>query len=89
MADLSGDEMWKKYAVLDGCTAMNSDNLKELYLNNTWRPNLSITGAAGLPDVGIAGNVVRASTSLKLSLRLPPTANPVETERKLTALMIS
>ena len=30
---------------------MNQDNLEELYLNNTWRPNLSITGADGLPDI--------------------------------------
>ena len=55
---------------------MSADNLPEMYLNNTWRPNLSITGASGLPNVKIAGNVVRASTSLKLSMRLPPSADP-------------
>lgn len=76
MANLSGDEMHSKYDYIDGCKPMDSDNLPEMYLNNTWRANLSITGAAGLPDTSIAGNVVRASTSVKLSLRLPPSANP-------------
>lgn len=47
----------------------------ERILNNTWRPTLSITGAAGMPDVSEAGAVLRAATSLRLSLRLPPTAN--------------
>jgi acetylornithine deacetylase/succinyl-diaminopimelate desuccinylase-like protein len=32
-----------------------------------------ITGAAGLPSPESAGNVLRAQTTLKLSLRLPPT----------------
>lgn len=77
MAALSGAEMHTKYNYCEGGRPMDSDNLAEMYLNNTWRANLSITGAAGLPDVGIAGNVVRSSTSVKLSLRLPPSADPV------------
>lgn len=43
-----------------------------MYLNNTWRANLSVTGASGLPDYTKAGNVVRPSTTLRLSMRLPP-----------------
>ena len=62
---------------------MNADNLPEMYLNNTWRSNLSIVGAAGLPDAACAGNVIRAATTVKLSLRLPPSADPAECERKL------
>jgi len=76
MADLAGDQLYKKYARLDGCKAMNEDDPKELYLNNTWRPNMSITGASGLPDIKIAGNVIRASTSARISMRLPPSCNP-------------
>ncbi|MEO6570977.1 MAG: peptidase M20, partial [Ilumatobacteraceae bacterium] len=41
----------------------------------TWRAALSVVGADGLPPTGRAGNVLRPSTSLKLSLRLPPTAD--------------
>lgn len=88
MANLSGCEMHTKYDYHEGCCPMDHDNLPEMYLNNTWRPNLSITGAAGLPDTSIAGNVVRASTTVKLSLRLPPTADPVETEAKLIATLL-
>ena len=83
MANLSGDGMHSKYNYHDGCRPMDCDNLPEMYLNNTWRANLSITGASGLPDTSIAGNVVRQATSVKLSLRLPPSARPAETEAKL------
>jgi len=83
MANLSGATMYEKYKYHEGCVPMSADNLPEMYLNNTWRPNLSITGAAGLPNVKIAGNVVRASTTLKLSMRLPPSANPAEAEAKI------
>lgn len=43
-----------------------------MYLNNVWRANLSITGADGLPDISKAGNVLRSSTTVRLSLRLSP-----------------
>jgi acetylornithine deacetylase/succinyl-diaminopimelate desuccinylase-like protein len=47
----------------------------ELLLNNTWRPTLSVIGAAGFPEPANAGNVLRDSTTLALSIRLPPTAD--------------
>ena len=62
---------------------MSVDNLPEMYLNNTWRANLSIVGASGLPDAACAGNVIRASTTVKLSMRLPPSADPSECRAKL------
>ncbi len=49
------------------------DDVGEQLLNRTWRPQLEITGAAGLPPLESAGNVLRPRTTLKLSLRLPPT----------------
>ncbi len=87
MANLSGAEMHSKYDYHEGCKPMDSDNLPEMYLNNTWRANLSVTGASGLPDCSVAGNVVRASTSVKLSMRLPPSAKPAETEAKLIEIL--
>lgn len=51
---------------------MNQSNLPEMYLDYVWRPNLSITGAGGLPDLSKAGNVVRAKTIVRASLRLSP-----------------
>ena len=53
---------------------MNED-LTELVLNRTWRPALSVTGIGGMPPLESAGNVLRPQTSVKLSLRLPPTAD--------------
>ena len=47
----------------------------EQFLARTWRPALSVTGADGLPPVTRAGNVLRPSTSLQLSMRLPPTCD--------------
>ena len=41
-------------------------------LRRTWYPTLSYTGADGFPPTAIAGNVLRPSTTLSLSLRLPP-----------------
>ncbi len=52
-----------------------SDNVKELILNRTWRPALSVTGADGLPPVADAGNVTLPELSVKLSIRIPPTSN--------------
>ncbi|MFI7452060.1 M20/M25/M40 family metallo-hydrolase [Nonomuraea sp. NPDC049714] len=52
-----------------------SDDDVELVLNNTWRPTLSVTGAGGLPDPAVAGAVLRAWTSFRLSFRLPPSAD--------------
>src|SRR5437762_12533594 len=50
-----------------------SDDVTELVLNRTWRPQLAITGISGLPQPGDAGNVLLPYTTAKLSLRLPPT----------------
>jgi acetylornithine deacetylase/succinyl-diaminopimelate desuccinylase-like protein len=47
----------------------------EAILARTWRPALSVTGAAGLPQPDAAGNVLRPRTALKLSMRLPPTVD--------------
>jgi acetylornithine deacetylase/succinyl-diaminopimelate desuccinylase-like protein len=41
----------------------------------TWEPSLAYTGADGFAPVATAGNVLRASTTMKLSFRLPPTAD--------------
>lgn len=51
---------------------MNEDNIVEQYLDKTWRPNLSITGAEGLPSIEKAGNVLRPLTAVRCSLRLCP-----------------
>jgi acetylornithine deacetylase/succinyl-diaminopimelate desuccinylase-like protein len=54
-----------------------TEDLTELVLNRTWRPQLAVTGIDGLPKPGNAGNVLLPSTIIKLSLRLPPTLDAV------------
>ena len=71
-AAVLGDEVWSKFPFLDGVTPVSKDPL-ELLLNRTWRPALSVTGVDGMPPLSSAGNVLRPHTSVKLSLRLPPT----------------
>ena len=71
-ATVLGDIILRKYPFA-GTTAPMLTELREAVLNRTWRPALSVTGADGLPAIADAGNVLRPRTSLKLSLRLPPT----------------
>jgi acetylornithine deacetylase/succinyl-diaminopimelate desuccinylase-like protein len=85
-AAIMGDLALRKYPFATSTQPMVDDSVEGL-LNRTWRPALSVTGAEGLPAVGSAGNVLRPSTSLKLSLRLPPTVDAETATRELTALL--
>ena len=71
-AAVLGTAVYDKFPFLPGMKPV-ADDLTELVLNRTWRPQLAITGADGLPPLQNAGNVLRPSTAVKLSLRLPPT----------------
>lgn len=66
-----GDEVWNKFPFVPGARPVGDANV-ERALNRAWRPQLAVTGAAGLPPLASAGNVLRPSTTLKLSLRIPP-----------------
>ena len=55
-----------------GSTRPMKDDEAELILNRTWRPQLAVIGAEGLPIPANAGATLLPSTTLKLSLRLPP-----------------
>jgi len=64
----------KAFPLVEGGRVVTEDTL-ELMLNNAWRPTLSVIGADGFPKPADAGNVLRESTTLTLSFRLPPTAD--------------
>src|SRR5580700_6069002 len=76
-----GDALYTKFPFPPGMTPV-SDDLTELVLNRTWRPQLAVTGIDGLPRPGDAGNVLLPYTTAKLSLRLPPTLD-AETAGKI------
>ncbi len=73
-ASVLGDQIAGKLPFVPGARAL-SDSPVELVINNTWRPTLAVTGAAGLPAMENAGNVLLPRIEFKLSFRLPPTAD--------------
>ena len=73
-AETLGDTVFTEFPFVDGVQAMHED-LAELVLNRTWRPTISYTGMGGFPSLQDAGNVLRPFSALKLSFRLPPTAD--------------
>jgi acetylornithine deacetylase/succinyl-diaminopimelate desuccinylase-like protein len=87
-AEVLGDETWNKFPFVDGTEPVTKDPLEAL-LNRTWRPMLAYTGQAGFPDLVQGGNVLRPKTSIKLSLRIPPSLDATDLERKLKELLES
>jgi acetylornithine deacetylase/succinyl-diaminopimelate desuccinylase-like protein len=80
------DEVWSKFPFIDSMQPVSKDPL-ELLLNRTWRPALSYIGQAGLPDLVQGGNVLRPRTSIKLSLRIPPSLDATDLERRMKELL--
>jgi hypothetical protein len=62
VAKVLGDTIYSDWPMMPGMKPMG-DDLAELILNNTWRPNLSVVGGDGLPATAGAGNVLRAFTA--------------------------
>ena len=87
-AKVLGDEVWSKFPFIDEMQPVSKDPL-ELLLNRTWRPALSYIGQAGMPDLLQGGNVLRPKTSIKLSLRVPPSLDATDLDRKLRNLLES
>jgi len=85
-AEILGDIVITKYPFA-GSTQPMVANRAEALLNRTWRPALSIVGASGLTPIEDAGNVLRPQTSLKLSLRLPPTVDGEKAARTMKTLL--
>ncbi|HYE91157.1 MAG TPA: M20 family metallopeptidase [Terriglobales bacterium] len=86
VAKVLGKEAIAKYPFVPGMRPVSEDPV-ELELNNTWRPALAITGAAGLPLPADGGNVLRPLTTVKLSLRLPPTCDADRAAARLKTLL--
>jgi acetylornithine deacetylase/succinyl-diaminopimelate desuccinylase-like protein len=74
VAAVVGEDVWRRFPFVPGMQPPQGDPF-ELELANTWQPALAVTGAAGLPLPADGGNVLRPRTTLKLSLRLPPTVD--------------
>lgn len=86
VAEVLGDGIVEAYPFIEGVEPMAENNFERL-LNRNWRPALSYTGASGMPEIENAGNVLRPTTSLKLSLRLPPTADSEKATEALKRIL--
>lgn len=87
-AEASPGLVKRQFPLVEGMQPASDDEV-ELILNNTWRPTLSVIGAAGLPEPASAGNVLRASTTLTLSFRVPPHADAKAALAELTTTLTS
>jgi acetylornithine deacetylase/succinyl-diaminopimelate desuccinylase-like protein len=85
-ARVLGRDVHAKFPFQGGTRPVATDET-ELLLNRTWRPQLAITGAAGLPPLEQAGNVLRPATAVKVSLRIPPRLEPARATAALKALL--
>ncbi|WP_028389077.1 M20 family metallopeptidase [Legionella fairfieldensis] len=81
-AKILGNEVYNSFPFHPGVEPVCKDK-QQLILNRTWRPALAVTGAAGLPAIADAGNVLRPLTTLKLSMRLPPLVSPAKAARAM------
>jgi acetylornithine deacetylase/succinyl-diaminopimelate desuccinylase-like protein len=88
VAQTLGSAVHDKFPFVEGMRPV-SDDLAELLLNKTWRPQLAVTGVDGVPPLGQAGNVLRPFTAVKLSLRLPPTLDAQRASATLKQLLES
>jgi acetylornithine deacetylase/succinyl-diaminopimelate desuccinylase-like protein len=86
-ARILGAGAWERYPWVSGAGPATRDGAA-LLRARAWESALAVTGAGGLPPTADAGNVLRAGTALKLSLRLAPTvaapAAAAALERALT-----
>ena len=64
-----------------------TDNPLRALIARGWEPKLEVVGGSGLPEAATAGNVLRPSTSLKLSFRLPPTLDHAHAQKVITKLL--
>ena len=85
-AAVLGDLLHRRFPLLPGVEPVTYEGA-ELVLNRTWRPVLEITGAEGMPGLPHAGNVLRPDTTLKLSLRLPPTLDAAAATEAIGTLL--
>jgi len=85
-AEVLGENVHAKFPFAGDTAPLGADACERV-LNRTWRPALCVTGAAGLPAVGDAGNVLRPYTEAKLSVRLPPSVDAEAATRALKELL--
>lgn len=87
VGELLGDGVFKEFPFVTGVKPGPYDREEyvtwtnaELLIKNTLGPALEIIGQSGIPAIGRdqIGNVMRPSTTMRLSMRIPPGVVPIE-----------
>jgi acetylornithine deacetylase/succinyl-diaminopimelate desuccinylase-like protein len=81
-AEVLQDSVYTEFPLAKNTQPIQQD-LAQLILNRTWRPALAITGAAGLPLLETAGNVLLPSIAIKLSMRLAPNCDAQQAQQAI------
>jgi acetylornithine deacetylase/succinyl-diaminopimelate desuccinylase-like protein len=83
-----GDPLATHFPTVAGLELMGRDGAERL-VRQSWSAALSVTGVDGIPSVAEGGNVLRASTTLKLSVRIPPSVDAAVAQRALIAALVT
>jgi len=85
-AEILNNKIASDIPLVEGASAMSEDTI-ELLINSTWKPMLSYIGAQGIPLIEEAGNAIRESTKLLLSIRIPPNVETTLAAKKLKTIL--
>lgn len=77
---------YKSQWVMHGKSQIHDGDNVQLAIRNFWEPCLTVVGS-NLPPVPTAGNVIRAQTELKLSIRCPPTIKAEAVAQKVKEIL--
>lgn len=78
--------MHEHFKLLQNMTPVSKE-LVHNYLNRTWKPQVSYVGMDGIPSCQNGGNVLRPFTTMKISIRLPPTLDVEVAKKTITKLL--
>ncbi len=85
-AEILGDTVFTELPFVADTKPMAADNAARI-LEKTWMPQLAVTAIAGYPLPENGGNVLLPYSTLKLSLRLPPTAKAQSARQAVKAAL--
>jgi acetylornithine deacetylase/succinyl-diaminopimelate desuccinylase-like protein len=85
-AEAVGNNIIPAMPTVEGMKTTETDHV-QLLLNRAWRPQISYTGIGGMPSLAQGGNVLRTHTTVKISMRLPPTVKATPVVKALEKLV--
>jgi len=80
------DPLSRHFPAVSGLNLLGRDGAERL-IRQAWAATLSITGFEGAPAPSDAGNVLRPSTSVKISVRTPPSVDAKVAQDALVAAL--